>query len=391
MIPGILVAFRTQKSVLVLLVILGLCSTITSVLLWQQNYTVGHYGHWDADRYGLYAQKLANYAADQQQREAIHKWFGSYPHLHNALAPTVVAVPIYLGADRDSAYLVFMSICGFMGLLLFFRILNKRLGLSYRTSLVAVIFFGCHLLQLRSFSRAVTDELGLVLTLWTLDLLLARLETVIISETVSLAVLMFLHPLARPQGFVYLPFILAGVLFCDWWRTRQLHFKDMALTVTKLLVVPAIAIVFLYLIFDWFHNFQLSIEKAKIFQRFFTFRYFISSMIGLCQLLPVLWLIVRKQRLVNPSTIILVAFGICYLAMLTIVKAPLWLRHFLPILPVAVCLGALGLEDIQSRVKKNTAMAIALAISAANVALIIYQILLTERIPSAIRNFISSG
>jgi len=65
--------------------------------------------------------------------------------------------------------------------------------------------------------------------------------------------------------------------------------------------------------------------------------------------------------------------------MLVVVRAPFWARHFLPIVPAAVALAAMGVDAARGRVRTG-ALALAAALGAANVAALVRFILDPENL-----------
>jgi len=91
------------------------------------------------------------------------------------------------------------------------------------------------------------------------------------------------------------------------------------------------------------------------------------------QLLPLCWA-AGARALRGPAALLLAAWAAYYVAMLVVVRAPFWARHFLPIVPSAVILTAMSLDAARGRVR-TFGLALATALSAANVAALVRFIL----------------
>lgn len=369
------------------LVVLTLCCASTSILLWQTHYG-WHYDHWDADHYGEYAERLAHYVTQPETRGEFTAWARGSPITHTPLAPAVMAIPIAFGVPRDTSYLEFSTLCGFGSLWLVVRILRRRLGVSYELTLVGATAFACHLLMLRSMSRPVTDVFGLLLVLLTLDLLLSRFERGGDGNILALGLLLLGHVLARPQGPALAAYIVVAAVLCDVLRPDG-HRARLLRVAAWILAPPALVLLAAYAAFGWPHNFRIMLESAKGFRTASTWNLFYPAVIGVCQLMPLLWLpLIGRIR--NKRLWLLAGSVAAYVAMLVAVRAPFWMRHFLPILPVVVTMAAWGADQLGRRLR-GAAAAVLLAGCAANVAIIIYQIDLDTGVPRWILYYISSS
>ncbi|MFO0984707.1 MAG: hypothetical protein U1E76_23785 [Planctomycetota bacterium] len=369
--PALFFALRRERRLRELVIVLGIAVMVTSVLLWQRRYSQD-VNHWDADDYGKCAAAFATLLTDPGGRDAARAWLRDYPHAHTALAPLLMSLPIALGLRRDLVYVVFSGLCGFASLVVFHRLLRLRLELSHRASTLALVGFACHLLMLRTFARPVTDGCGLLLTLSTLDLLLARLTAASRASTAALAALMLLHALARPQGLAYLPFVALATVACDWRRKRRFDARA-CLGVLLGLCLPAAAVLSaLYFGLGLTHNIELMLRKAEDYRDASVFKYFVACVIGLVQLWPILWL-GRDRRPLASRWWILIAWSVYYVAMLIAVRAPFWPRHFLPVLPVVIAWSARGLEPARPALRRMGALLVA-TLSGANIAFAIVQL-----------------
>ena len=128
----------------------------------------------------------------------------------------------------------------------------------------------------------------------------------------------------------------------------------------------------LYLHFDWQHNVGLMLAKAQRFRLHSTPEFFLKSLAGCVQLVPLLWLrAVEKRR--EPSVALWpgwLAYGVL---LLILARAPFWLRHFLPVLPAVFVLAAVGLDRMPGR-ERRLAYALLLVTAAANIGATAWQI-----------------
>jgi hypothetical protein len=195
--------------------------------------------------------------------------------------------------------------------------------------------------------------------------------------------------LARPQGFAYWPFVALAVLACDWWRAgRRPDWRAAIAAQLRIFLPPLLLLAALYLTFDWFHNVELMLAQAKRFRINSTPRMFAEALIGIAQLLPLLWLAARA-RLRSPAILLWLAWLGFNLALIVAVRAPFWMRHFLPILPVLFVLTAAGLERLRGG-RRNAALALLALLVVYNVSLNVYQIHHVGPLPPVLERFIST-
>jgi hypothetical protein len=107
-------------------------------------------------------------------------------------------------------------------------------------------------------------------------------------------------------------------------------------------------LVLLTLQFGWLHNFELMLEKAGRFRVNSTLPIFLTSLVGCLHWLPLLWWPARA-RLRDPRVALWAVWGVYVIALLVVVRAPYWPRHFLPALPSVFVLTGLGLDALQGR------------------------------------------
>jgi hypothetical protein len=370
-IPLAVRAVRREQAFPSLLLALGVAALITSTLLWERDYS-RHFGHWDADDYGLYGAMLARWLVHADAREVARQWIATYHHAQHPLGPALLAVPQALGLPVHLAYLELSSLCSFLALILLFGILRRQLGLSYAASALMVGVYGCDLVFLRAFARPVTDALGHLLTMVMLALLLARFAPPTMAQRSALGLVGVLNPLARPQGLAYLPFTALAALAVEHGRAGEQALRGRARTLLEVAVAPLGIVAALFLAFGWWDNFQAALKDAERFRPWYTLRDFSACLASLVQGLPLVWL-VGWRRLGAPRARVLWLWAAYYLAVLAVVKAPFWMRHFLPALPAFAALTGLALEETRGRVRV-AAVALVIFLAAANVSAVLWQI-----------------
>ena len=353
-------------------VALGVAALATSLLLWQRDY-VRVFAHWDADDFGTYASWLARWVTTPGDRAAAADWFARYLHAHNPLGPVLVATGIAAGAPTHLAYAGVSTACSFASLLLVRRILASGLGLSPVAVAAGLTLYGTHVIVVRAFARPVTDALGEVLTVGTLALLLDRLRRPVPGQLVGLALLNVLHPLARPQGLAFIPFVTAATLAIDARTPTDRPVPAVLRAVAVLAVLPVAVVLGLFVAFDWWDNARALHDTIGRYAAWSTADNLALTLLLTLQLLPLYW-VAAGRALRSPASLLLLAWTAYYVAMLVVVRAPFWARHFLPIVPSAVILTAMGLDAARGRAR-TFALALAAALSAANVAALVRFIL----------------
>jgi len=274
-----------------------------------------------------------------------------------------MAVPIALGLPVELVYLAFSTWCSFASLGLLFVVLRRGFRLAYRVSVLVVLLCASHLLFLRAFARPVTDALGQVLTIGSLALLVWRAREPSALQRGGLALLNVLHPLARPQGIAFVPFVTLAALVID--RRRR---TSAVRTVIELLVVPAAILATLVLLFGWWHNAAALVEERALFADWFTPRDFGWSLLVTVQVLPLLW-VAGWRHGVDRASIALLVWIIYYLGVLVAARAPFWARHFLPLLPALLVLTALAIDRTRGHLRTVGLVAVVL-LAAANVGVV---------------------
>jgi hypothetical protein len=345
-----------------LLVVLGLAASAASLALWRAHIAING-AHLAPDGYGDFARALARWVQEPDARPELRAYFHGYPHAQTGLASLLLAAAILCGAPWLEGYAVLSALASFAALCLFVRLCRSRLGLSPLALALSALLFTAHLSTLRAFARPLTDSLGLLLVVWSLDLLLARLERRSRAQDLALALLVLLHLLARPQGPALVAFLGAGVLLADLQRDG-LRPRAMAATVLVGFALPGLCVLGAYAAFDWFHNADLLLRMAQEYVRGSTWKNLRWALPATFQALPLLWLLAGR-RLREPRALLLLAWCALYVAMLAAVRAPFWTRHFLPVVPAAVALAGLGLERAAPRLRRPAA-ALALLLAAAN-------------------------
>jgi len=129
-------------------------------------------------------------------------------------------------------------------------------------------------------------------------------------------------------------------------------------------------------------------EKAARFRINATPGFFAESLIGVVQLLPILWWGARS-RLREPEVALLVSWLVFNLLLLIIVQAPFWMRHFVPIVPSALLLAALGLDQLRGRAR-SAGIALLLVSALANVSISLAIIHTPGPLPAAVEGFIAT-
>ena len=374
------------------LVLLAVCAMIGSILLWQRNY-LAYYGHWDADGYGDCAEHLANFLTNAEPIETTRQFLRDFPHSATALGPALISLPIALGAPPIPTYLVFSALCGFGSLLLFLRILQRHLRVSHPLVVVGVTLFALHWLQVRSFARPITDEFGMLIVMAMLMLLIWRCEERTPIQSFWLSALIFIMPLARPQGISYVPFLLAAVLAVDCWREKELAVGKRLMEAARLAAIPGLLFAALFLGFDWGHNIQLSFQKLENFKTGMKPLFSRFAVFAALQWLPLVVLWAKRETFRRPAIVLLAAWICFYSAMLLAVRAPMIARHFIPLLPALIALCVTAIEDNRSRRFAGIPWLLMILLCILNVASIVFQIVSTSpnTAPATLRALTTSG
>ena len=335
-----------------LLIAVALAVTVSSALLWQRDYT-RRAPHLDADDYVQSAEQMALFVEQPSQRSSVASWFGTYPHATTQLAPALLLPGLLVGLPATYAYMLLSALACWLALLAFQRAAVECLGLSVPLSWGLAVAFTCHPVVLRTFARPITDGVGLLLVVWTLWLLLRRFQRPGPWDEMLLALLVLAHPLARPQGFAYWPFIAVSLLIAD--RVRLGDWPPVArmfTAVVRVFFAPTLILIGLYWQFDWWHNVDLMLAKARRFRLDSTLRDFVDSGMGVLLFLPLLWLVPRSRSVRpshgDPRAVLLWAWVIYVAVTLIAVRAPFWLRHFLPIVPAIYWLVGMRLDQLKS-------------------------------------------
>jgi hypothetical protein len=347
---------------------LGAAGLATSLLLWQRDYT-RFFAHWDADDFGRYAGWLARWVTTPDDRAAAAEWFARYPHAHNPLGPALVAAGIVAGVPGHLAYAGVSGLCSFFSLLVVRRILATDLGLSRGAVAAGLMLYGTHLLFVRAFARPVTDALGQALTVATLALLLDRLRRPARAQLAGLALLNVLNPLARPQGLAFIPFVTAATICIDARRGADRLAPTALRAAGWLAAVPLTVVLGLFAAFGWWANAQALHATIERYAAWFTPPYLALALLATLQLLPLGWA-AAGRALRRPAALVLLAWSAYYVALLVLVRAPFWARHFLPIVPAAVVLATMGLDAARGRTR-TIALALVAVSCAANVAALV--------------------
>ncbi|HEM45824.1 MAG TPA: hypothetical protein ENO23_02150 [Alphaproteobacteria bacterium] len=342
---------RGEAARLAWLVALALAATTASALLWQRDYT-RRAAHLDADRYAQSTEQMARYVREPEARPLVGTWFREHPHSTTQLVPALLLPLALLGVPVPLAYMLLSALASWLALLLVRHLARVELHLAPGTAWLIVAVVACHPVLLRTFARPVTDAVGLFLVLATLALLARRARTQTPRDEAWLALVLLAHPLARPQGLGYWPFVALAVVLCD--RVREERWPSLgvaALRQIRLFGPPLAVLVAAHVHFDWWHNLDLMLAKARRFRLDSTLGDFAAACVGVVQLAPWVGLLAgwsgeRRAREAAPSTRLLAAWGLYATVLLVAVRAPFWLRHFLPVLPVPFLLAGRGLDRL---------------------------------------------
>jgi hypothetical protein len=242
---------------------------------------------------------------------------------------------------------------------------------------------------LRAFARPIADAAGLLLTLALFAALERRRARRGPGPLLALAALALLLPLARPQGWGYWPFVAGALLACDAWREGRLPRAAEALRAQLAVFgAPLLLLAALYAGFGWRHNVALMLAKAASFRSSNSASMFLSSLVGTLQLLPLLWPWRRSAR-ADAWVRLWAAWLLFYLALLVAVRAPFWMRHFLPIVPAVLALAAAGWTRLAPDRRRAAALLLA-GTAALNVAATGYLIFSDFSPPLAVELLIGS-
>lgn len=363
---------------------LALVAALTSALLWQRDYT-RRSAHIDADRYGESAERMATYVVDPAARPEIAEWFRDYPHASTQLVP-VMLVPLRLiGWPVGFAHALVSALAAWLALLVVRRVAITHFGASAAFATLLTAAFACHPLMLRSFARPITDSVGLLLVVLTLALLLRRSRSLVRRDELMLSLLVLLHPLARPQGFGYWPFIALALVWADsvregaWPGLRRTAMRGLRVFAGPVLVLGA-----LHVGFDWSHNVELMLAKARRFRIDSTPGDFFASVLGVVQLLPLLGLLARRPGAPplwgEAGVRLAVTWALYAMGVLIAVRAPFWMRHFLPVLPVVYWLAGRWIGDLRGA-RRALGIGLVVGLACANVAITLWQIFRLESLP----------
>lgn len=363
---------------------LALVATLTSAFLWQRDYT-RRAAHVDADRYTESAERMAEYIVDPVARGQLSEWFREYPHASTQAVPALLVPLIVIGWPASFTYALASALATWLAWLSFRRIAVVHFGITDSHALLMTAAFACHPLMLRSVARPVTDSIGLLLVLLTLGLLLRRMRSLERRDELLLSVLVLLHPLVRPQGFGYWPFIALALVWADCIREGGWPgLARVAIRGLRVFAVPLVVLAVSYGWFGWSHNVELMLAKARRFRIDSTPGDFVASLLGVVQALPLLGLLARRPgspRLRSDSRIqLVVAWALYAVVLLIAVRAPFWLRHFLPVLPVAFWLAGRWLTDLRGA-REVLAIGLVTGLACANVAITLWQIFRLESLP----------
>ena len=387
-----------SKTVMVVLVVVSLMAAVGSCLSWQQAVST-ETSHMDPDGFGRYGSQMAEWVTtnDAGRREELRSTMDVWRYSWLPLTPLCVAVLLLCGVPFHPAFVVISAIASFATVLLFFRLLRKNIGLGVLASLAGSLLFLCHHFFLKSFAKPSTDPVGLLLVMAALCLVADRLVECNFDEvasklkrTVGLAAVVFLLVIARPPGFLMAAFFVASALLADAWSRRKFQFGCAIPEGARLGLIPALLVGGLFVGFDWWDNFQAALHSSTSFHHVSTARRFGMMAVSMLQLLPLLWIGLRRSDWRRPEIWLLILWALFYLAMIIGVKAGFVTRMFLPMLPVPLALTATGLDRLCCRGGWRKCLAVTAAVITilVNVGVEVYHTVLPSIPPAAVAEWI---
>lgn len=379
-------AFRRHTLIPIALIGLGLAATVSSHLGWQQLYGFSD-SHFDPDRFGDFARRLAEWVQNPASRELNELFLSGWRYSWLPLTPLLIAAQQLLGISGPLAYVNVVTLASFGSALLVRAILRRSFGLSEASAFAGVILFLTHHFFLKSFAKPSTDPLGLTLVLASLFLVAERLRHPASRRAaIWLVVVVFLHFFARPPGFVFAAITVAAAILADWLRERKFNPLQITLTGVKSGLAPLAAVAGLFVVFGWFDNFDTAFHSAEDFHHGATLDRFAFTTLSLLQLLPILWLFAGRQRLRQPAAWLLLGWAGIYLGLIVFIKAAFVSRMFLPMLMTPVIFAALGLDRFRP---KPIGWALLAVSAGVNVGVVVYMSLLPANPPAGLAPWIA--
>ncbi len=390
-------AWQSPRHTALFLAALSLAAALTSGLLWQRDYS-RRSAHFDADAYGRSAHWIAKAIAEPRGGagwEGARAYFADHPHATTTLVPALVALPVLVGTPVMAGYAGVTALAGLASLLVFRAILQRQLALDHRLVLLMTTAFATHQLVLRSFARPITDGFGLLLVLVTLFVLVERVRAHGSRSDLLLGALVLAHALGRPQGLGYWPFVAVAAMAADWVREGSRPDWTRWIGSQLRIFVPPLALLgLLYTGFGWLDNIELMMAKAARFRMSSTAGRLFTAMAGTLQLWPLMWLPLSRPAPTDrgrtaPVIALWAAWLVYAVALLVVVRAPFWLRHFLPALPAALVLAAAGIGRLGEG-RRRWALLAAAGMMLANLVAVGVQIFEFGPLDPRIADFIST-
>lgn len=362
---------------------IGLVAVATSYQSWLHLCTISE--PWrDPDEYADYAEALRQWLFSPSARAEAQSFMANHPHSQTPFVPVLLALAYTLGASKFGAYAFVAGLSAFGVVLCVHHVLRRQLAFSNAVTLAGIVILVANITMLRAFARPSTDLPGLFLIIAVWPILIDRLRQERPWQLLALIGLMIANTLARPPGPAYLVYIVSATLVIDILRERRLGLLTrVRLDLLKrvrfglLLCVPPIAVLLALTVgFGWWNNFQINAEKATLFQYAHTLTNLKVCALVMLNVLPLFWLAIRERSRPRLGALGLVAgWGVFYVVLMIVVKAPFMHRLFIPVIPVAAVLTCFGWERL-ARWKpwtRHAAVAFAIVFAAVNLGLLIHQ------------------
>lgn len=364
-------AFRKSGLCSSALVAGGLAALATSVLSWQQAYSILD-NYIDPDRFGEYGVMLADWVRDPDSRALSELFWSGWRYSWLPLTPILTGAGELLGLPTLLSAVLVSTLASFGAVLLFHRLLRRSFGLSEISAFAGTLLFLSHHFFLKSFAKPSTDPVGLLLIFASLTLIVDRFRRAPSrAQTIWLIIVVFLHFFARPPGFVFAAFTVGCAILSDWFRLKKIDLPGSCRTGLLAGILPLALVAGCFQAFGWWNNFDVALHSSKEFHHASTWAALGEMMLSMLQLLPIFWLFAGRDRLRKPDSWLLIAWAGFYLVLIVAIKAGFITRLLLPMLMTPVLFAALGLD----RLKLAGRVAVIL-IAALNVGIVIYHSLL---------------
>lgn len=353
---GVAIWKPRRSTVITFFVVTGLLSTLTSMLFWQQRYSLVS-AHTDPDRYGRYGQFLHD-AVFEGRDLSENQEFQDYPHAYAAGVPAILAALCrifppeagHAGFAPQIGYVGLVAVCGFGVLLLLGHIGREVFDLSDRQLLAGFAILASHLVFLKAFARPSTDLPGLLTVVAMIAVLLWRIRLAKPTQLVVGALVAFPLLFFRPSGPLHLLFFGIAFVVVDCVREGKLS-PLKRIGAGFALVGPATAVFFiLFFAFGWKHNLEIAFAKKTEFYDVTAWKNLLDCLPAVLGVLPVFWIFARfRGPLERKSAWIIIAWIAFYLVMIVATRAPFLTRLFLPLIPFFVLFALVGIREISVR------------------------------------------